>query len=301
MKFLLRLVRDVCRKIAFRRAKAKGENEEAHYPHFFFSSLMDDRGGCDRCPIWSGRSWLCLADRLEWHWEWHWFTPKNRNLGFQVGLHDGDGEDGVLLSLSIPWLCNLYVGLEGLLPCRNSRRYGIEYHFSREMGQWGCLALLWASRDDWDDKDKSLNFYKSIDPCDVIFGKQVYSADLVRECSMELGLAWAGEREKYDANVKVERCSWVRPRDRFGWLTMQRLSMDIDIPGGIPIPGKGENSWDCDDDAIFGTGAKIEDSSDESLAKGWEKVAEGILETRRRHGGESWRPVRKESVAEASL
>jgi hypothetical protein len=49
----------------------------------------------------------------------------------------------------------------------------------------------------------------------------------------------------------------------------------------IPIPGKGENSWDCDDDAFYSSsigGSNVE--------KGIGAMVESVLRTRRRHGGE---------------
>jgi hypothetical protein len=32
------------------------------------------------------------------------------------------------------------------------------------------------------------------------------------------------------------------------------MQADVKIPGGIPHQGKGENAWDCGDDATFGLG-----------------------------------------------
>jgi hypothetical protein len=45
----------------------------------------------------------------------------------------------------------------------------------------------------------------------------------------------------------------------------------IEAPSGVPIPGKGENSWDLDDDAIYGmtSGAK---SVKEAVSKFMESV-----------------------------
>ena len=59
---------------------------------------------------------------------------------------------------------------------------------------------------------------------------------------------------KYPAHVKRERRTWKRPR----WFTpLVRGYWDVDVESGIPVPGKGENSWDCDDDAIFASSFSV--------------------------------------------
>jgi hypothetical protein len=59
---------------------------------------------------------------------------------------------------------------------------------------------------------------------------------------------------KYPAHVKRERRTWKRPR----WFTpLVREYWDVDVESGIRVPGKGENSWDCDDDAIFASSFSV--------------------------------------------
>lgn len=48
---------------------------------------------------------------------------------------------------------------------------------------------------------------------------------------------------------------------------------------GIPFPGKGENSWDCGDDAYYGFGGATIESA----------VADIIADTLKRRGN-NWRP-----------
>jgi hypothetical protein len=54
--------------------------------------------------------------------------------------------------------------------------------------------------------------------------------------------------------------------------------VDLDIPGGIPHEGKGENSWDCGMDGLFGcSGATVA-----------EAIANAVRHTQRdreRYGG----------------
>lgn len=50
----------------------------------------------------------------------------------------------------------------------------------------------------------------------------------------------------YRATVTIERDSWTRAR----WFARRIERAHVDIHDPIPTPGKGENSWDCGDDAL---------------------------------------------------
>lgn len=56
---------------------------------------------------------------------------------------------------------------------------------------------------------------------------------------------------------------------------------------GIPIPGKGENSWDCDEDAAF-SGSMPAATIEEAIGK----LVGDILRDRTRRSGTSWVPER---------
>ena len=83
----------------------------------------------------------------------------------------------------------------------------------------------------------------------------------------------------YKAEVTRERECWMRPRWPFRKV---RSCMDIDIPGGIPFAGKGENPWDCDDDALYGTSC---DGHDFERAK--QAVVESAMAERHKYGNPS--------------
>lgn len=90
----------------------------------------------------------------------------------------------------------------------------------------------------------------------------------------------------YHATTKVERVRWNRRLWNGPWLWRG----SIEVPGGIPLPGKGENSWDCDDDAVYGCSFAVEEDppSPHELAN---RLALDALRTRVRHGGGTdWTP-----------
>ncbi len=90
----------------------------------------------------------------------------------------------------------------------------------------------------------------------------------------------------YLANATTESRVWRR---RWYWPDRRHDSVWIDIPGGIPHSGKGENSWDCGDDGLFGTGG---DTLEEAIAN----VVRSVLKSRRRYGHDSKATGRTPSV-----
>jgi hypothetical protein len=59
-----------------------------------------------------------------------------------------------------------------------------------------------------------------------------------------------------------------------------RDGVKLDIPGGIPHNGKGENSWDCGDDGLWGCGG---DTVEEAIGH----AVSSVLRSRRRYGHDS--------------
>lgn len=112
---------------------------------------------------------------------------------------------------------------------------------------------------------------------DWILGKPVHSMAVLEEgipVVVDVG-QWDGDC--YHGTAKHTRRTWKR---RFS--TMVRDAYEIDMQEGIPFPGKGENSWDCGDDAYFGF-------SGETIEKA---VAHIVAETlKRRYDG--WRPAER--------
>ncbi len=86
----------------------------------------------------------------------------------------------------------------------------------------------------------------------------------------------------------VSRVRWHHSRlPRGRWL----YRADIEIPGGIPIPGKGENSWDCEDDAIYAQTQPVSPTSP-CLREIVDDLALSVLRRRMQYASLSWRPTK---------
>lgn len=98
----------------------------------------------------------------------------------------------------------------------------------------------------------------------------------------------------YHLNIKLTHDTWRY--SRWPWWPLNRMvpraKISVEEPGGIPVPGKGENSWDCGDDAIHGLCCS---ASDWYAAK--EAVKQSVIRTRSRYGsGEAMYLKRKKEV-----
>lgn len=82
----------------------------------------------------------------------------------------------------------------------------------------------------------------------------------------------------YPATIQFEECTWKRPR--LPWNSSKGIYADIKMKIGIPHEGKGENSWDCGEDALFGMSRKAS-TVEEAIAA----TVQTALKDRRRYNG----------------
>jgi len=136
---------------------------------------------------------------------------------------------------------------------------------------------FFTDRNGWSSKTpKWKNGYFQVD--DFILGKSECSHVLISEKEVEIPMP----EKAYKAKVKLEDWTWKRPR----WFAQTIRKTDIEMLDGeqIPIPGKGDNSWDCGDDAIFSllTPAK-------TIEEGIGLFVADVLKTRmKRMGSHRW-------------
>lgn len=88
----------------------------------------------------------------------------------------------------------------------------------------------------------------------------------------------------YQADYSIKRSIYKRPR----WRRRVLETMVVDLPVPIPVPGKGENSWDCGDDAIWSVAFN---GANTSVEQAMNKVRDGALRDRERYGGKRWVPA----------
>lgn len=118
-----------------------------------------------------------------------------------------------------------------------------------------------------------------IDLVRFFLGNPKYSEEVTDIGTTQIDLP----EKSYETFYKVKNRYWKHPRWPF---KKKHTGIEFEIPGGLPVPGKGENSWDCDDDAIFSISMPFEDSVREAR----NKVAIDILKTRQKRSNINWKP-----------
>lgn len=214
--------------------------------------------------------------------EFYWWS-------FRFGATVGTDDDGWNLSLRVPPFA-LYLSLDGLglwqpqekhiftwdnnrevwLPARRECDFHI-HDWTIRFTPWGCWGE-WRTADPWWVSGVSLDLAR------LVLGQRVYVASDVAlvPCSVAM------PEGSYPAVATVR--SVTRGYQR--WFKRTRNETTLDIPNGIPFAGKGENSWDCDDDGLFGIGGS-------SIGDAISRAQASVSESRKRHGHASLATVRR--------
>lgn len=206
--------------------------------------------------------------RLEWHL-WgnakHTGLTVDRNCKFNCEM---------LLFVGCYGLFFLFIGLEhpAFRRWQTNRTTGIRI-FS------GCIWI-----DVWSDPDEYQSSYPwwkktiTIDPAGLILGHRKYST---RDISVHDATVWMPEGD-YPATVRMFEATWKRPR----WPhASRRIRAEVEMKTPIPVPGKGENAWDLDDDAIYSIITPADTVTQAVVA-----IRQSALASRKKYGGDDWQP-----------
>lgn len=148
---------------------------------------------------------------------------------------------------------------------RAERQYGFRVFDCALWWSFDEPTMSWSSRDKWWRRF-------TIRPARILFGRE----KCVRvDAPDALNVVVPMPEGSYPATVRRADYTWTRSRLPF-W-KRKRTDWYIDIPHGIPFNGKGENSWDCGDDGLFGTGG---DSPEDAVAN----AVKSVLRNRKKYG-----------------
>ena len=262
------------------------------WPVFFHTQNLSDGAK----PLWQyGRCWWRVYPRwsdpdyedvrgrtlrLEW-------SAPTSHLHVYADVGNTD-EDDITLAVA----CRLFAAwasLEDVFPRSWRYRKGADGHYlpDKSIGlSWhngGLYWHVWTPRDEW---HRSTPRWRdgSWHPVDTLLGRRVHRMVEGEPEPCEIVMPEAS----YPATARRYVQTWTRPRFPWWPLTKRRSGVEIDIPRGVPVPGKGENSWDCGDDAIMSTGVALPPHG--SIREASEKVALDALRTRQRYASLDWRP-----------
>lgn len=264
--------------------------------NFHWQNLNDKPGG-RQGPGWiHGRAWLRLTDDyrgsgLNWCWALGRFDC---HASFEFTQSE---EVGIKFSFAIPFLLALYVTIYGGPFSWAARKLLPEYTWEngqdREVSLRVFSGAIWWEvwRDNMAGTGPRTKRWRhgNFNPLDFFLGRQKYSE---RDVSITSAVVPMPERS-YPCTVRLFESTWKRPRWPF---PQQRIRADVDCKANpIPFPGKGENSWDCGQDATYSLTTQAS-----TVEEGIAAMVETVMRSRRRHGGSvNWKPEPEPEQARA--
>lgn len=206
------------------------------------------------------RSWLHLCYSLiTLGWEIHFWSNH-----FIISL-ELDEEDTRFIFAIPPIFLSVHLELNWFY-WNKDKEISLKIHHG---AIWWCL---WKDDNEWSNKTPRWR-QGSFDLFDLLLGDYKYLEKIIDTIDNVIIPLPEGN---YRAKIKFFESSWKRKR----WPLIKKINrVTIDIPGGIPIEGKGENSWDCGIDHIFSFTTTGE-TKEEAISK----IIKNVLDTRRKYG-----------------
>lgn len=214
--------------------------------------------------------------------EFYWWS-------FRVGASVSTDDEGWNLSAKFPPFA-VYLSLEGLGIWQPQEKHIFSWDNNREVWlparrecdfyihDWTIRFTPWGRWGEWRKADPWWVRGVSIDIRECVLGERIYSAEELALVPCHVPMP----EGNYPAVAKVQRVT----RGFRRWFKRTGQEVTLNIPKGIPYAGKGENSWDCDDDGLFGIGG---DSIDDAIRR----AQTSVDESRRRHGHAAPKTVRE--------
>jgi hypothetical protein len=242
-----------------------------------WQNLNDKPGGRQGSGLLHGRAWLYIGKRYE-----RCISAEWRLGGFKCGVGVSMHDEGPVAMLQIPLVGQFFVGLRGILPWALVHRFDW-YDLSVRVFDWAIWVNLWC--DDsrsrtygswWHPERRRVTWHL----LDTLLGSTRYTSRVLKEVDAVVPMP----EGPYPSKVTLREDTWRRPR----WPFPKRLlRAEVRPETPIPHPGKGENAWDCGEDAtrsLYTTAATVEDAVAAMVST--------VLRSRRRHGGSvNWLPA----------
>jgi hypothetical protein len=247
--------------------------------------VIDSNQGDEGQPPWRERKLSLHGPNTNASVAWYVLGKHGFGYGFQLGRNGSESDLGldlyagrlasVWLRLGTPWTKWAKVSKEqDPKGWYNARHTGIRL-FPREdcflSGQWEAYEHHWSSSDPW---WRNWSITKT-----TILGRT--RGDTTDGESGETVVPLP--EGNYSATW--QRTTYVTRYVRFPGTLLDRINgprrhstISLNIEGGIPVEGKGESSWDCGMDGVFGiNGSTVEDAVANAV--------KAVLRDRKRYGG----------------
>lgn len=242
--------------------------------HFHWQNLNKKRVGgkaVSGSGLRHGRAWFKTKKR-DYRVEW---VLGKLELAFYVSFNGSEHE--ILFHIAVP-LVSIYFsfssGWAWLWTKTGYDHRRIGFRFFDWAFWWSCWEneMSWSSREPW-----WMHWTLHFD--NLVLGRMQH----VQELHGQPIRVWIPLPEgQYLAEAQYETRTWTRPIWPFWPLKIVRQATAVDVHAwhGLPHEGKGENSWDCGTDGLFGYSGEGH-SVEVAIAQG----VESTLKSRSKYGG----------------
>lgn len=248
-------------------------------------------------PTWKhGEARLQVSRRsrvkIEWAAAW-------RTIGARLAIAPPGalGDDDVTAHLGLPGF-SIWVGVRGVpgwdriatllglhrdtgktwpdgTPHWRYRKIDVVNVYVQPSDDWYCHLAVWQDENEWAESDWCWGGFLT----DIVFGRATYSETPIETRDVTVPMPEAS----YPATATLKRATWSRPR----WIDQHVRRVELEIPTGVPVPGKGENSHDCGDSAIYSLTTPAR-----TIEDGIGAVVVAALKKRQRYGWSEQEPRR---------
>lgn len=242
---------------------------------FHHQNLNEKGHGLKGSLLRHGRCWLKWADlKSEIEFEWH---LTSRTACVKVDVGGIAAEDEITFKLAFPPVA-LYLTFrdplfDSLVERCGGRATGVTFlsplHVNFEL--WNTIGGWCRGQPKW--------WSNSIDFTDLLLGKAettITPLDIV-----DVGVPMP--EGNYPAQVKIRH--WSRSRPRWHWPIKQHIISSVEMKEPIPVPGKGESSWNCDDGDVHSATFPVS-----TPAQAVAEMVKTCLRTRERYASLDWTP-----------
>ncbi len=243
---------------------------------FWWQNLSRDDGEGE-LPL-HGRARLSWREVVAFRFSW------NLRSRFAHAYFDVDRGDAALtLSIALPPVA-LWFSVESwrflhpLTERTRDRSVSLKFHD-------GCLWWrAWADPNTWSSKTPRWRD-GNVSVVDLLLGREHVSSE---PDGVPVSVLVPMPEGTYAGTCHISRIRRERPR----WFSSTTHVAQLKLDEPVPVPGKGENSWDCDEDAIYSMSCEARTPA-EAVAE----LVKSALRSRERHGSLDWRPEKARQAA----
>lgn len=254
----------------------------------WFQGIYDGHGREEHAPpLWPAGRFITRVPRRGERAGWvevaiEWTLGRWRTLGASFSFGGGDDDDEAQAHVSVP-LLSLFLSFENWLPRRWRPRQQQEASLFVDLDSESVAGLavrwrLWTDPWCW-ERSRPRWREGTWWPLDTLLGRHRYTT---RDLSITPVRIPLPERV-YDGTVRLLESTWQRPR----WPWPKRLiRAEVSVPDGVPIPGKGESSYDQGQDAVYSLTTPAS-----TVPVAIAALVRDVLDTRSSRASLTWRPA----------